>query len=215
MTSPHERDDRFYGYNQDPYSRDPYRDPYTGYDRGAEYSSGSEMAEPTPIARAEPFLSGRPGGSSTGWKDSGGAALVPPGKFIGGVVMTAAAGCILAWLLAGFVVPGVYSMLDRAGYWSRAAMAAPVSPEVPVWVMLTGSAAIVAGAGMWLLVKVAPAPVMFFRIIGALLSVAVFAATWSSGPTAVTLAPAIAAGAVGAGITLGVGWCGLHVNTGR
>ena len=34
MSSPHERDDRFYGYNQDPYTRNPHLDPYTGYQRG-------------------------------------------------------------------------------------------------------------------------------------------------------------------------------------
>ncbi|WP_288336658.1 hypothetical protein [uncultured Gordonia sp.] len=220
MSSPHDRDGRFYGYNEDPYTRDPYRDAYTGYPGGGsdgssgEYSTGSAAAEPTPIARAKPFLDSEPTDRRRGGQ------LVPPGKFIGGVVVSGSAACILAWLLAGFVVPGVYSVLERAGQWTHTLgidtpSGAPADPATGVWVMLTAAAAIIAGAGLWLLVQIAPAPVMFFRVLAALLSVAALVVTWSSGPTAVTLAPAIAAGVIGLAITLGVGWCGAYVSTGR
>lgn len=213
MTGPHERDGRFYGNNQDPYTRDPYRDPYTGDPytgdsrRDREEYAGTRPGEVTPISRAEPFLN-----ESRSLRENGrrwaGSAAVPPGRYLGGIVAVAVTVGLLAWLLFGLIIPAVYGRVSASTWTAHGVSPAPVAPDAAAAIGLAVCASLLAGALMWVMAKTLPQPVMFFRVLGSLVAMAIAVSALLGGTAIVALMPHLAAVLVAAAITFGVGVCG-------
>lgn len=197
MTGPHERDGRFYGYNQDPYTRDPYRDPYTGYEPNQAYVD--DEAEDIRDRRSEPTLRSR--------EFTAGSI----GSYLGGLAATAVAAMIGSWLLLVVIVPAIDRTFGER-FWADRDLEIPARPEAGPVLLITFVIVLAAGGLMWAMVQGVPAPVTFFRVIGYLITVAAAMIWWQSGQAAETLPLAIAAVILGVGITSAVGWCGGYLS---
>lgn len=191
MTSPHDRDGRFYGYNQDPYNRDPHRDPYTGEQSDPTRPLGGDDTtrahEPTPIARAQPFLDDRR--SIRTPRSRGAAATVY--RYIGGVAVSAVIAGLGAWLVTTVAVWLVGAVGDFYVRDPGAPTADTVDVGAAVWLAVT--ATLVAGALAWVMTLVLPMPMVFFRIAAVLAGLLVIARIIVSDAPAEQCIPAIAA----------------------
>lgn len=205
MSSPHERDGRFYGRNEDPYTRDPYRDPYTGdrtspYDDTPSAEVGSSTRawseapehEARPVVRPKPFLDDdRP---SRGVHLPANIGLDAP-KFIGGVVAVAVIVALTTWLAVGVVLRWIYTDPATATVWARLGEPAP-QVHSGAAIALAVLATVLAAIALVGFVILTPAPRTLFVITG-LIVTAIAVAVPLGGPWQLSLGPAL--------IRLGVG----------
>ncbi len=187
MSSPHERDGKTYGFNQDPYTRDPYRDPYTGYQ--TDNRSASTAAEPVPVHTAKPFLDNPKDRRSA--IDPG----VTVGKFVGGVLASAVLVALTAWLLCGVILAAIYRAVP-ATYWPAHNLVAP-SAGTGATVTLSIVAVLCAALVLWGLIALVPAPALFFTALGLLATAAVTLLTALGGPWETHLGPAVVRAVLG------------------
>lgn len=174
MSSPHERDDRFYGYNQDPYTRNPHLDPYTGYQRDTPdiTNRAYEIAPQSPEPERSFIDAGDPKDARRRPVDLG----VHLSMFAGGVVASAAVIGLLAYLLCAVALASIYNNISPT-YWAQHSIA-PV-PTTQTAATVAGSVAAVLAAAVLLvvLIKTTPAPHIFFLTLGGLAVVAVLLAS--------------------------------------
>lgn len=202
MTSPHERDGKFYSLNEDPYTRSPYVDPATGnpptqhlppQQPDYQYSDIDRYEDPRPQRqpKATPRNSNR-----------------QIGLFLGGLVATAVCAMIAAYIVFVVVVAAIYRQLGEHGYWADHNIVAPAGPTADVVLGLTVLAVLVAGAIMWLLTLTTPIPSTFFTILG--VSLSLLAVVWllQGADIAVSAPLAVATAIVSIGIVAGVAMCG-------
>nr|WP_064570694.1 hypothetical protein [Gordonia sp. LAM0048] len=202
MTSPHDRDGRFYGYNQDPYNRDPHRDPYTGEQveptRPLSSSDTTSPHEPTPIARAQPFLDDRSSTRTPRLREVSATMY----RYIGGVAVSAVIAGLGAWLVTTVAVWIVGAVGDFYVREPGAPTADTVDVGATVW--LAVAATLVAGALAWVMTLVLPMPMVFFRIAAILAGLLVTARIIVSDAPAQQCIPAIAAVALVGLVVLGL-----------
>ncbi|WP_020171074.1 hypothetical protein [Gordonia polyisoprenivorans] len=173
MTSPHERDGRCYGYNQDPYTRDPYRDPYTGDD-----STLSRPADEADIAKASPpptqaFV--YDANHSRRHRERS-ASVLPPLVYLGGMLAAAAVAGLGAWVtvtLGVVVVDGVHdSVIERMRSESISTHSAADSVNAVAAMWIAVVLALVGGVVAWGMRLFLPMPMTFFRLLCFLLFLA-------------------------------------------
>lgn len=213
MSSPHERDGRFYGFNQDPYGRDPYRDPYTGYsaEPKADIPTRAYEVGPADLDR-DPHQPDRIAVTPRRHPlDLG----VNTSMFIGGVVTSAVIVALAAYLLCDVALAAIYHRISPAYWTAHAIVPAPPDPQAAPTTVVAVLAVLAAAAMFVLLLNATPAPYTFFRLLGALAVIVI--ALWSglvdlvvgSAPWQTSLGPVV--------IRLILGWLivGLVATTGR
>lgn len=180
MTSPHESDGRFYGYNQDPYTRDPYRDPYTGDDPALarpvdERDLSTTSAASTSSTQA--FL--HDANHSRRARRERATSALPPLVYLGGVLATATIAGLGAWLAVtlGVIVAdnlneSVVTRLDPAGAALRPSAADSVNAVAALWMAVVATAG--GGVLAWVMRLLLPMAMMFFRVLGFLALCTVF-----------------------------------------
>lgn len=164
MSSPDERDGRFYGYNQDPYTRNPHVDPYTGYareDRESATRAYEALPIETPITHSYSDL-------PVAKKDRSPVDIgVNLPMFTGGVIASAVIAALAAYLLCDVVLGGIYGRISDA-YWLQHSIIPAPDPQTAATVFGTIVGVLIAAAVFVLLINTTPAPRTFFMALGVL-----------------------------------------------
>lgn len=199
MTSPHERDGKFYGPNADPYTRDPYRDAYTGdpvndrHDTAEPTRAWSQTSpQATPIRDYKPFLDSPSDRVRKARTDINPGIEV--GKFAGGTVAIAVIVALATWLIHGVVLARIYDAVP-VDYWATHRLPIP-APHTGAAVALSVVATVLAALTLWAFILLTPAPRVLFTATG-LIVTAIIAAVTVSGPWQTSVGPAAASLVVG------------------